>query len=250
MVTLENQTIAVWFSCGAASAVAAKLTLEKYPQSDVRIVNSPIAEEHPDNLRFKDDVEVWLDHPIETAINPKYPNCSAVEVWDKRKYMGGIAGAPCTVELKKEARYEWERNNPVDWHVLGFTLEERGRHKRFISSETDRLLPVLIDAKMNKIDCMMVLTEAGIKLPDAYWMGMPNANCLGCVKASSPTYWNLTRQVAPDVFAERAEQSRRIGARLVRVEGERIYLDELDPQAKGGAIKDSLIECGIFCEER
>ncbi len=49
--------IVVWFSCGVASAVAAKVTLATYGNQDVRIVNCPVAEEDGDNLRFKLDVE-------------------------------------------------------------------------------------------------------------------------------------------------------------------------------------------------
>ena len=83
-----GKTIAVWFSCGAASAVAALKTLEKYSGTHtVRIINSPVAEEHEDNLRFKVDVENLLGVKIETAINPEFKSCSAVDVWDKRKAM-------------------------------------------------------------------------------------------------------------------------------------------------------------------
>jgi len=47
---IENKIIVVWFSCGAASAVAAKKTIEKYGSSNtIRIVNNPIKEEHEDN---------------------------------------------------------------------------------------------------------------------------------------------------------------------------------------------------------
>ena len=46
---ISKKTIAVWFSCGAASAVAAKLTIEKYGQTHiVRIVNNYILDEDPD----------------------------------------------------------------------------------------------------------------------------------------------------------------------------------------------------------
>jgi hypothetical protein len=39
--------IAVWFSCGAASAVAAKKTLEKYGDvCTVRVINNPVAGEY------------------------------------------------------------------------------------------------------------------------------------------------------------------------------------------------------------
>ena len=61
---MENKHIAVWFSCGAASAVAAKLTLDKYgDKNKISIVNNPIEEEHEDNRRFLKDVEKWLNHP-------------------------------------------------------------------------------------------------------------------------------------------------------------------------------------------
>ena len=77
--------------------------------------------------------------------------------------------------------------------------------------------------------------------------GYPNANCIGCVKASSPTYWNHVRKMHPKVFNDRAEQSRELGCKLVRVKGKRIYLDELDPKAKGRPMKNMDFECGIFC---
>ena len=243
--------IAVWFSCGAASAVAAKKTIELYGHEyEIRIVNNPVLEEDADNLRFLKDVEAWLDRPIERAVNTKYPECSAVRVWEKRKFMSGPQGAPCTIELKKRARQLWEKTNVADFHVLGFTADETERHKRFVESERDNVLPVLIDGGITKARCFEILREAGIELPRIYSMGYPNANCIGCVKATSPTYWNHVRKMHPEVFAERAKQSRRLGARLVRVKDERLFLDELDPNAKGRPMKSMAIECGIFCEEK
>lgn len=241
--------IAVWFSCGAASAVAARQTIDRYGDYyDVRVINSPIKEEDADNQRFLLDVQDWLGVEIEFATNPKFPDQSAVSVWDKRKFMSGTAGAPCTVELKKEARYIWEKDNHVDWHVLGFTFEEKSRHERFILGERENVLPVLIETRTTKSMCYDILREAGIELPRIYSMGYPNANCIGCVKATSPTYWNHVRQMHPDVFDERAKQSREIGAKLVRVNNKRIFLDELDPNAKGRPMKNMDFECGIFCK--
>ena len=66
------------------------------------IVNNPIKEEHPDNLRFKNDVEKWLGYPIIEAKRKEYPSASIVDVFDKRKYMSGRQGAPCTMILKKD----------------------------------------------------------------------------------------------------------------------------------------------------
>jgi len=247
---MKKDTIAVWFSSGAASAVAAYKTLNKYGMiSDVRIVNNPVAEEDEDNLRFLHDVEKWLGREIEFAENPRYPSQSAVDVWQKRKFMSGVAGAPCTVELKKRARQIWEESNKPDWHVLGFTLEEQQRHDRFVLTERDNVIPVLIDEKMSKADCYMFLAKHGIKPPRIYSLGYPNANCIGCVKATSPTYWNHVRKVHPNVFEQRAKQSRELGAKLVRVNNERIFLDELSPTASGKPMKNLDFECGLFCEE-
>ena len=241
--------IAVWFSCGAASAVAVKVTLEKHPDANVRVLHNPVIEEHEDNLRFLSDVETWLGVKIEHVLNPEYPGGSAVSVWDKRRFMSGTIGAPCTIELKKKARQHWEKTNKVDYHVLGFTFEEKGRAERFILTERDNLLPILVDERITKPDCFRILAEAGIKPPHIYSLGYPNANCIGCVKATSPTYWNLVRETFPAVFDARARQSRELGARLVRVKNKRIFLDELSPDAVGRPIESAAIECGIFCEE-
>lgn len=242
--------IAVWFSCGAASAVAAKKTIELYGGKHViRIVNNPVLEEDSDNLRFLKDVSEWLGLPIETAINSNYPNASAVEVWAKRKFMSGPKGAPCTAQLKKIARQQWEERNKPDFHVLGFTADETVRHKRFTLTERENVLPVLIDLGLTKDDCFNILRSAGLKLPRIYSLGYPNANCIGCVKATSPTYWNHVRSKHPAVFADRAKQSRKLGARLVRVKNNRIFLDELSADAKGRAMHLNAPECGTFCEE-
>lgn len=246
---MEGKTIVVWFSCGAASAVAAKKTFEKYGQlNNVLIVNNPVAEEHEDNQRFLKDVEKWIGTSIIQAKNTEINTISAYEIWEKRKYMSGVKGSPCTMLLKKQARYEFELNNKIDWHVLGFTIEEKNRHIRFTKFERENVLPILIESELSKSDCFKIVEEAGILLPSIYKLGYPNANCIGCVKSSSPTYWNLVREKHPKIFDQRAEQSRRIKCKLVRIKGKRIYLDELPPDVKGGKIKS--YECGVFCDTK
>lgn len=242
-----RETIAVWFSCGAASAVAAKKTHEKYGDThNILLINHPVHEEDEDNRRFLKDVSRWVGADIIEFSNPDFESTSAVDVWEKRKYMSGNKGAPCTVILKKSARYAFESIHKIDWHVLGFTAEEKHRHDRFARWERENVIPVLIDAGITKDMCFEILTEAGIRLPDMYLMGYPNANCIGCVKATSPTYWNHVRKMHPEIFQQRAEQSRRLKVRLVRYKGKRIFLDELPPDAKGRKMKS--YECGIFCD--
>jgi hypothetical protein len=248
----QRETIVVWFSCGAASAVAAKKTIERYHNSHIiRVVNNPVLEEDADNQRFLKDVEKWLGIEIESATNSKWERPSARDVWEKRKYMSGRDGAPCTQQLKKIARQQWESKNHHDHLVMGFTVEEKARHDRFALTERSNVLPVLIEAGLTKEDCFDIIREAGIALPRIYFMGYPNANCVGCVKATSPSYWNHVRKMHPEVFADRAQQSREIGAKLTRFKGRRIFLDDLPADAKGRSLKSmKMPDCGIFCEER
>jgi len=249
MEEIKNKTIAVWFSCGVASAVTAKKTVEKYGQNNnILIVNNPVKEEHEDNQRFLKDVEKWIGLPIIQALNTEINTISAYDVWEKRKYMSGVRGAPCTSLLKKQARYEFELKHDIDYHVLGFSVDEKHRHERFVKYERENVLPVLIDEGLTKEDCFKIVELAGIELPYIYKLGYPNANCIGCVKSSSPSYWNLVREKHPEVFEERAEQSRRIKCKLVKHKGKRIFLDELPEDAKGGKIKS--YECGIFCDTK
>lgn len=250
LVPKDGDVIVVWFSHGAASAIAWQETLARYgDRCFVRAVNNPVAEEDPDNQRFGNDVATWLGQSIIEWRNPKYPHASAMEVWDRRKAMNFPHGAPCTVHLKKEARQDYEATHHVDWHVLGFTADEQSRYDRFILTERLNVLPVLIDAGLTKQDCFDRLRLYGIEPPRVYAEGFPNANCIGCVKATSPTYWNLVRRVRPEVFEQRAEQSRKLGVRLARHKGERVFLDDLPENAVGRPLKSMTIECGIFCEE-
>lgn len=249
----EGDTIVVYFSCGAASAVALKTTIDKYKAiAKIVAVNNPVKEEDSDNRRFLSDVSKWLDIEVVLATNPKFPDSSCQTVWEKRRFMSNPSGAPCTQELKKKARQHWEASNKTDHMVMGFTAdpEDVSRHERFILTERKNCLPVLIEAGLTKQDCFNILAQAGIELPNIYKLGYPNANCIGCVKATSPTYWNHVRKMHPEVFKQRAQTSRDVGARLVRVKGKRLFLDELDPSARGRSMKSMNIECGIFCEEK
>lgn len=233
-----------WFSCGAASAVAAKLTVDKYGHKDVHVVYcNTLATEHPDNKRFLDDVQVWLDHPVEIISSKKYKDVD--EVFEQRRYMSGIKGAVCTVEMKKIPRFDYQL--PDDLHIFGLTADELGRIKRFINNNPELELEWnLRDAGITKDMCYQQLQLAGIKLPAMYALGFKNNNCIGCVKATSPKYWDLVRREFPETFWRRARQSRELGVKLVRYHGERVFLDEL-PLLITDHTPEEDIECGPIC---
>lgn len=228
-----------WFSCGDASAVACALTLKSYPEAV--IVRIAIPSEHPDNERFAADCARWYGKEIQTLTDGR----STWEVWEQRKYIAGIAGAPCTGELKKTVRFGFQR--PDDLHVFGFTVEEQRRAETFRRNNHELKVSFpLIDTQLSKADCHAIVRAAGIELPAMYRLGFDNNNCIGCPKGGAG-YWNMIRRHFPEQFGRMAELSRRLGARLIRQDGERIFLDELRPET--GRQKDDVeIDCSPFCE--
>lgn len=237
----------VWFSCGAASAVAAKLAIDTIGSDRVRVVNTYVEEEDEDNRRFLLDVQRWCGVTFEDARSPLYPRGRCSDVWEVQRFMSGVRGAPCTRDIKKAARHNWEDCNAAYIPILGFTADELTRAVRFSLSERADLFPILLYHGLTKRDCARVVRRAGIQLPVSYAHGFANANCRGCVKSSGVGYWNLVRRVYPDVFEDRAKVSRSIGCRLVKYQGRRIFLDELPADAKGRP-RASHVECGAFCE--
>lgn len=237
--------IVCWFSCGAASAVATKLAIAdnagKLPLVVARCI---VREEHPDNDRFADQCAEWFGVPITNLINEKYDG-SIHAVMEKRQYVSGVAGAPCTFELKKKVREQFQLS--TDRHVFGYCAEEQDRWDHFLDANNIDAIAPLIDRGLEHADCLAMVKDAGIELPVMYRLGYQHNNCIGCVKATGAGYWNKIKLDFPAQFDRMAEVSRRLGARMVKVDGIRVFLDEL-PTGTGDYQTEPEIQCGIFCE--
>ena len=99
--------VIVWFSCGAASAVAAKLAVEKYGGRVCVVYCNLLKDEHEDNMRFLRDVEHWIGLPITVIGSAKYE--SVDDVFEDTRYMSGVKGARCTQEMKRIPRLKFQR---------------------------------------------------------------------------------------------------------------------------------------------
>lgn len=236
--------IVSWFSCGAASAVATKKALELYGKDNFVIASCVVENEHPDNERFLQDCEAWYELPILRLRSDKYKDCW--EVWEKTRYLAGIAGARCTTEMKKIVRQKFQKITDVQ--IFGFTAEEIGRSERFKQNnpEVDLRTP-LIDLGLSKKDCFVEIQKAGIELPAMYRLGYNNNNCIGCVKGGAG-YWNKIRKDFPNVFSRMAKLERELGANLTKYKNKRIFLDEL-PLNAGRTQKEPDMECGLWCKD-
>jgi hypothetical protein len=216
--------LVVWYSCGAASAVAAKQALAAARESGIETVVAycDTGSEHADT---------WA-------------------VWESRRYIAGITGAPCTLELKKAVRERFEREG--DLQVFGFDVTEQSRAERFASNQPEvALCCPLIDSGTPKDLCFFMLQEAGIALPAMYRLGYRNNNCIGCPKGNAG-YWNKIRRDFPQTFDRMAKLERELGARICQatIAGvrQRVFLDEL-PATAGRYSDEPPITCGLLCDQ-
>ena len=217
-----------WFSEGAASAVAAMLDIRKYGFDPGAIVTCSTGSEDDDNSRFRRDCEAWFGEIVTVIRSEKYED--TWDVWEQRGYMAGINGAVCTGELKFVPRLNYQL--PSDIHIFGYTADPSDVRRANALRETYPDLRVetpLIDRGITKANCLALIEGAGIALPRTYGMGFPNANCLksGCCKATSPNYWANHRKWFPEGFAKTAALARKLGVRLARINGERVFTDDI-----------------------
>jgi hypothetical protein len=233
-----DKPVLAWWSGGLTSAVACKLTLEKY--SNVKIVYIHINSHHKDTLRFKTDCEQWYGQEIE-LVQSNYQDQFAVIA--KKKFINSPYGAPCTTELKKKVR-EQIMKDAYHCQIWGFEFELSQINRAIRMSEQYEFVSEypLIEHKLNKEQCAGIIQLAGIDQPKMYSQGYNNNNCIGCVKGGKG-YWNKIRKDYPDTFKQMLELETEIGATCLKD----VALKDLDPNI-GIEPTEILPNCGLFCQ--
>lgn len=238
-----------WWSAGITSAIACKMALELYPNVELYYIK--INSAHPDNERFKKDCEQWYGQEIRTIQSKDFKD--QFEVIEKVKAVNTPTGAPCTLHLKKNVRFDFENLNSINLfndkfitsQIWGFEFDknEINRAIRFGQQypNTHPKFP-LIEKGIDKNMCAGILLNAGIELPEMYKLGFNNNNCIGCVKGGKG-YWNLIRVLFPEYFWRMAKLERKIGYSCING----TFLDELNPDE--GRMSPIIIpNCGNICE--
>lgn len=242
----DSGRVVSWFSCGAASAVATKLAIEKYGK--VEIFYTDPGAEHPDNLRFLHECEKWFGQKITILKSSKYKDIW--DVFEKQRFLSSVHGAPCTGAMKKEpANGIWHLG---DIEIFGYTSEEESRLEQWRTENDERRIYCpLIEHGISKQVCFDMLALAGIAPSIMYLLGFRNANCIGCVKArDNINYWKRVRKYFPEIYWRIAGYEREFGFALNRITRNgvriKIYLDEIEDGDPTGA--DTFkISCGLFC---
>tara|TARA_R100001594_G_scaffold43128_1_gene75295 strand:- start:4603 stop:5385 length:783 start_codon:yes stop_codon:yes gene_type:complete len=236
----------VWFSCGAASAIAAKMSVKKY-KGDCDVVYCDTGGEHNSNKKFLKDIEKWIGKDITILKNKKYN--SHFDVFKDKKFFVKVGFAYCTIELKKKMRLEYQKADDI--HIFGYTLEEKKRVERFNKNNPEILTDwILIENQVTKEDCLGILWRVGIELPEMYNLGYNHNNCIGCVKGGIG-YWNKIKKDFPFDFNRMAKLEREVGHSILKhrsgeYKGQPLFLDKLRPNM-GRYDEEPPISCSLSC---
>lgn len=232
----------VRFGAGAASLVAAKLTLRENPDAVVAYCETNA--EHKDQERFIADSEAWLGKKITRLSSLDYADTWGV--WEKERYLVNFQGAPCTRALKRWPAEEFQR--PDDILVFGYTADklDMARAARLALRHPElNIRTPLIERGLTKEHCLALVQSAGIRLPAMYLLGFSNNNCIPCVKATSPNYWAAIRLHFPEQFARMAKLSRDLDFPLARIKDKRVWIDEIP--ADWPTINPVSPSCDLLC---
>lgn len=207
--------IICWWSGGITSAVACKLAIDLYGKENCRAIMIDTKNEHDDTYRFKSDCEEWYGIPIETITAIRPGGYTSIEdCWIRHKSLNVASGAVCSYKLKRVVREKWQKENEYDAQVFGFEFDtkefKRALALRLNHPKSKPIFPLLM-LGLDKKDCIKMVQDAEIKIPEAYSLGFQNNNCLktGCIQGGV-SYWKHYREVFPDEFEEMANMEHKL----------------------------------------
>src|SRR3546814_311241 len=166
---------------GVNSAVMAHFVLMDDP--DAIPIHCDLGDSvHEDSHRFINDLEQWYGKEIIRIRSHRYATID--EVFEDRKYLSGMNGAPCTGEMKFAPRLDYQL--PSDTHFWGYAADKLDA-ARFDGMLADYPLlkqrSPLIEMGLTKKNTHAILKQRGVRRQWGYENGMPNGNCKGCVKS-------------------------------------------------------------------
>jgi len=200
-----SNKIVCWWSGGITSAVACKIAIDIYGVDNCMAIMIDTKNEHPDTYRFKEDCEKWYGLKIDTitGIGEKYGNI--FDVWRKHKSLNTATGAICSTNLKRLVRQKWEKTNEFRHQVFGFEFDKKEFNRALsmtlnYGKKTKAIYPLLFMG-YDKKDCLNIVEDAGIDVPEMYKLGFQNNNCFatGCVQGGIG-YWQKMKNDFPEKF--------------------------------------------------
>jgi len=265
---MKNKTVIGWWSGGVTSAVTCKICIDLYGLDNVRIIFMDTKNEDDDTYRFKKDCEKWYGTEIEsiTGLGKKY--ASIQDVWIKNKSLNVAKGAICSSSLKLQVRKRWQKENDYRYQAFGFEFDakEFTRAKALSLSHPDsKPIYPLIFLGHTKMDCIDILSDAAIEVPQSYKLGFTNNNCFKtmCVQGGVG-YWQKVSRDMPEKFDAMANMEHKLTGlkgkpvTMLRDQSEGMkrpvflkphpdYPDVKDISQMKGREPEPLFDCNGFC---
>ena len=195
-----------WWSGGITSAVTCKLCIDIFGLENVRFIFIDTHNEDEDTYRFKKDCEKWYGKEIETISGvEKYGTIQ--DIWRKHNSLNVATGAICSTILKRKVREDWQKTNEYDYQAFGFELSEckRALSMTLNHPKARAIYPLLLYG-LSKKDCIQIVLESGLIIPNMYQLGYKNNNCFrtGCVQGGIG-YWQKIKREYPSKFEAMAQ---------------------------------------------
>ncbi|MDH6354694.1 hypothetical protein M2132_001023 [Dysgonomonas sp. PH5-45] len=231
-----DKDIIAWWSGGASSAVACKLAIDLFGANRVRVIFQDTRNEDDDTYRFLKDCEKWYGIKIEIISSKEFN--SIEEVWYKYLSLSVAGGAICSTKLKREVREQWEKENTWAHQVFGYDMKEaikRAVPMTLNNPKLNAIYPLLLYGYFKK-DCIKILDNAGIKVPEPYIKGYENNNCdkTGCTRGGIG-YWQKRKREEYNKFYKMAMREHE----LTNLKGEPVTIckdQSNEAKKKGGYV--------------
>lgn len=206
----------IQFSGGLASAYVAFLVSQEFGKENCILMFHDTKTEHPDNLKFKNDVCNFLGMDyIEIS--------SGIDLWDviiKKRRLPSYFYSDCTRTLKqsqgKKLLRKFKQNKEKFVLYNGFGVHEGNRSSGSIKACEKSGIIVkspLQDLNIPDSKVMRIITEEwNIKIPVTYYQGFEHANCLPCFKGGRE-HFKRVWQFYPEAF-EKAKWAEKEVSRL------------------------------------
>ena len=179
----------IGFSGGLASAVVAKIIIDKFGSNNTILLFHDTKTEPEDNCRFRLEISNYLGVPITD-------NSDGRNIWEVFIDEGMLCNGRntmCSRILKQERSMRFMLSHQPAILYIGFTCEEWRRAQymfaRYSAKNVEVKFP-LIEQKITKDECRHRVENCWkIKPPQMYkWAN--HANCIPCVKGKK-AYWGL-----------------------------------------------------------
>lgn len=251
---MKNKKIILWWSGGITSAVACKLSLDMFGDTnDCRVIMIDTMNEDEDTYRFKRDCEAWYGQKIEsitcvsrgkdmpgyTFVDIDIEYDSIQNVWLKHKSLNVATGAICSTQLKRRVREVYQKTIDFDHQVFGYEFDKKECNRALSLSKNHpkaKGIYPLIMMGYDKDACLKMVQQAGVEIPRVYRFGFRNNNCFGtgCVQGGIG-YWQKMKVDFPEKFDAMAEMEHR----LTGMRGEPVTMLKDQGKDASEAVKDT-----------